>query len=64
MQLVGLGDKFALWPVNKSTSGQILTSFEAASRDRKISSRRVDQIVTNTADHVSFQKNGYKIRSQ
>jgi len=58
MQLVGLGDKFALWPVNKSTSGQLLTSFEAASRDRKISSRRVDQIVTNTADHLPFQKAG------
>lgn len=60
MELVGLGDKFALWPVNESTSGELLTSFESTSRDRKIISRRFDQIVTNTADHLPFQKAGLK----
>jgi hypothetical protein len=64
MQLVGLGDKFALWPVNENSNGELLTAFEAASEERKTTSRRFDQIVTNTADHVSVQKNGYKIRSQ
>ena len=58
MELVGLGDKFALWPVNESSSGQILTSFESASKERKITSRRFDQIVTNTADHLPFQGDG------
>jgi Zn-dependent M28 family amino/carboxypeptidase len=58
MELVGLGDKFALWPVNESTNGELLNSFESASMDSKIISRRFDQIVTNTADHLSFQKAG------
>ena len=60
MELVGLGDKFALWPVNESNSGQLLTSFESASSERKIVSRRFDQIVTNTADHLTFQKAGLR----
>ena len=58
MELVGLGDKFALWPVNENSNGELLTVFESASRNRKITSRRFDQIVTNTADHLSFQKAG------
>jgi Zn-dependent M28 family amino/carboxypeptidase len=60
MELVGLGDKFALWPVNEKTSGQILTSFESVSEQKKITSKRFDQIVTNTADHLPFQKAGLK----
>jgi Zn-dependent M28 family amino/carboxypeptidase len=58
MELVGMGDKFALWPVTENGNGEVLTAFESASRNRKIISRRFDQIVTNTADHVSFQKAG------
>lgn len=58
MELVGLGDKFALWPVNEKTNGQILTAFESVAKQRKIISRRFDQIVTNTADHLPFQKAG------
>jgi Zn-dependent M28 family amino/carboxypeptidase len=58
MELVGLGDKFALWPVNENSNGALLSSFEAASKERKITSRRFDQIVTNTADHLPFQKAG------
>ena len=58
MELVGLGDKFALWPVNEKASGQILNSFESVSEQKKIISRRFDQIVTNTADHLPFQKAG------
>lgn len=58
MELVGLGDKFALWPVTENGNGELLTAFESASRNRKIISRRFDQIVTNTADHLSFQGDG------
>jgi Zn-dependent M28 family amino/carboxypeptidase len=58
MELVGLGDKFALWPVNESTDGRLLNSFELASCFRRIVSKRFDQIVTNTADHLPFQKAG------
>ncbi len=60
MELVGLGDKFALWPVNEGTSGELLSSFESASNERKIILRRFDQIVTNTADHLPFQIAGLR----
>lgn len=60
MELVGLGDKFALWPVNERNSSQILTSFEKVSSQKKIITIRFDQIVTNTADHLPFQKAGLK----
>jgi Zn-dependent M28 family amino/carboxypeptidase len=58
MELVGLGDKFALWPVDENTNGRILNCFESVSRQKKIVSSRFDQIVTNTADHLPFQKAG------
>jgi Zn-dependent M28 family amino/carboxypeptidase len=58
LEMVGVGDKFALWPVNDNSNGKILESFEMASRRSKIVTKRFDQIVTNTADHVSFQKAG------
>ncbi len=60
MELVGLGDKFALWPVDQNSNAELLTSFEATSSERKIISRRFDQIVTNTADHLPFQKAGLR----
>ena len=58
MELVGLGDKFALWPVNERHGTHLLTSFEAVSKQKKITSMRFDQIVTNTADHLPFQNAG------
>lgn len=58
MELVGLGDKFALWPVNEKNGTQILTSFEKVSKQKEITSMRFDQIVTNTADHLPFQNAG------
>lgn len=33
MELVGLGDKFALWPVSENSNGQLLTAFESASSE-------------------------------
>ncbi len=58
MELVGLGDKFSLWPVSERNQTHILTSFEKASKQKKITSIRFDQIVTNTADHLPFQNAG------
>jgi len=58
MELVGVGDKFALWPVNAQSNGQILKTFEAVAQQNKITARRFDQIVTNTADHLPFRKGG------
>jgi Zn-dependent M28 family amino/carboxypeptidase len=33
MELVGLGDKFALWPVSENSNGELITSFESASSE-------------------------------
>ncbi|GAB4054126.1 M28 family peptidase [Spirosoma litoris] len=58
LELVGQGDRFALWSLNETSSGKILEAFEEAARGANIYSRRFDQIVTNSADHLSFRKAG------
>jgi len=58
MELVGIGDKFAIWPVDQRSSGRLLETFERCAKARDIAARRFDKIVTNTADHLSFRKAG------
>lgn len=58
LELVGMGDRFALWPVANTQYGKVLKCFEEVSKNRKVTTNRFDQIVTNTADHVSFQEAG------
>ncbi|WP_046242970.1 M28 family metallopeptidase [Hymenobacter terrenus] len=60
MELVGMGDKFALWPVDASHSGQLLQAFEAVARHQQVNCSRFDQIVTNTADHLPFRQAGLR----
>ena len=58
LELVGLGDKLAIWPVNQASSGSVLEMLEQCSKACKIETRRFDRIVTNMADHLSFQRAG------
>lgn len=58
LELVGQGDRFALWALNETSSGRMLEAFEEAAHQASIYSRRFDQIVTNSADHISFRKAG------
>ncbi|MGB0522191.1 MAG: M28 family metallopeptidase [Flammeovirgaceae bacterium] len=58
MELVGMGDQFALWPLTNHDYGKILQCFEQVADGRKLKARRFDKIVTNTADHVSFREAG------
>lgn len=58
LELVGMGDTFALWPVEAARRGPLLQTFEAVAQHRRISCHRFDQIVTNTADHVPFRQAG------
>lgn len=58
LELVGIGNKVALWPVHAQHSGPLLKAFEVVARENKIVSQRFDQIITNTADHVPFRKAG------
>ena len=58
LELVGIGDKFALWPVDLSSSGDLLETFEHSANSAKVETIRFDKIVTNTADHLSFRRAG------
>jgi Zn-dependent M28 family amino/carboxypeptidase len=58
LELVGIGDKFAIWPVDLSSSGDLLETFEHSSNVAKVKTLRFDKIVTNTADHLSFRRAG------
>lgn len=58
LELVGQGNQFALWPLNETATGHLLTTFEQAAAEANVPTRRFDRIVTNTADHVSFQQAG------
>lgn len=58
MEMVGMGDKIALWPVGPGTVGRLLNTFESVSKQMHIETKRFDQIVTNTADHLTFQVAG------
>ncbi len=58
LELVGIGDKFAIWPVNQTSSGNLLEAFERSANYAKLETIRFDKIVTNTADHLSFRRAG------
>jgi Zn-dependent M28 family amino/carboxypeptidase len=58
LELVGMGDTFALWPVDAARSGPLLRAFEAVARQQQVGCHRFDQLVTNTADHVPFRQAG------
>jgi Zn-dependent M28 family amino/carboxypeptidase len=60
MELVGMGDQYALWPVNRIMQGPLLLAFEATAKQQGIACNRFDQIITNTADHDAFRKAGLK----
>ena len=58
LELVGIGDKFAIWPVDQRSSGDLLKTFEHSANAAKVKTIRFDKIVTNTADHLSFRRAG------
>lgn len=57
MELVGMGDTFALWPV-AAEKGALLTGFEVVARRQGVACHRFGQLVTNTADHLPFRRAG------
>lgn len=58
LELVGAGDKFALWPLNAGSTGRLLETFEQSAAKAGIDAIRFDNIITNSADHVSFRRAG------
>ena len=61
LELVGMGDTFALWPVTAAApGGPLLVAFEAVARRLGVRCHRFDQLVTNTADHLPFRRAGLR----
>jgi len=60
MELVGMGDTFALWPVTAAHNGPLISAFEAVARRQQVRCNRFDQLVTNTADHLPFHQAGLR----
>lgn len=58
LELVGAGDRLALWPVSKTAQSPLLFALEAEATARRTNASRFDRIVSNSADHVSFCKAG------
>jgi hypothetical protein len=60
LELVGMGNQFALWDLNENSQGRILQTFENQAFANHIPCHRFDKVITNTADHVSFRAAGVK----
>lgn len=58
LEMVGMGNQFALWPLNELSNGTLLKIFESVSKSQNIKTGRFDKIVMNTADHQSFRLSG------
>ncbi|HWK04252.1 MAG TPA: M28 family peptidase [Puia sp.] len=58
LELVGIGDKIAIWPVDQDFPGKLLETFEQCAKNKNIWTRRFDKIIANTADHLSFRRAG------
>ena len=58
IEMVGQGDKFALWQVNEQGKGVVMETFEATAASLGFYTRRFDKIVTNTSDQMSFLNAG------
>lgn len=58
LEMVGQGNQFALWSLDKYWKGKLLETFEKAAQQAGIVTQRFDQIVAHYADHISFRKAG------
>jgi len=58
LEMVGQGDRLALWSVNATHRGRVLKTLETTAYARQVCTQRFDKIITHYADHVSFQKAG------
>jgi Zn-dependent M28 family amino/carboxypeptidase len=58
LEMVGQGDRLALWSLNGEARGRVLKTFEAVAREQGVATERYDRIVTNYADHLPFREAG------
>lgn len=55
MEMVGMGDKLALWSANEHSKGKALELLEEVAAQQGISSQRFERIIGRYADHVPFR---------
>jgi Zn-dependent M28 family amino/carboxypeptidase len=60
LELVGMGDRLALWSLNDRSDGKLLQALENQCRRMQVPVYRFDKIITNTADHISFREAGLR----
>lgn len=58
LEMVGMGDRVALWPLNDLSRGKLLRSVETEANHLDIPTQRYDRMVLNTADHHNFRRRG------
>ncbi|MEM6348998.1 MAG: M28 family peptidase [Bacteroidota bacterium] len=58
MELVGMGEEFALWPLREHHEERLLLAFESQAKAKDINCTRLDKIIMHTADHVPFRAAG------
>ena len=58
LEMLGMGDKFALWSLTDNSKGRVLETFEKVVKENGIFVKRFDKIVTNIADHMTFRDAG------
>jgi Zn-dependent M28 family amino/carboxypeptidase len=58
LEMVGQGDRLALWSLDGQASGRVLNTFEAVAAEKGAPTERYDRIVTNYADHIPFREAG------
>lgn len=58
LEMVGMGDQFAIWPLNENSEGSLLQAFERQCDQEGVIAQRFDGIITNRSDHESFRDAG------
>jgi hypothetical protein len=58
LELVGMGNQLALWPLDSNSEGCLLETLEQQCTQMQICTSRFNKILTHSADHVSFRKAG------
>jgi len=55
MEMVGMGDRLALWSTGQDSFGQALITLENIAASKGITAQRFDRIIGRYADHVPFK---------
>lgn len=60
MELVGSGDRAALWSVDLDQDTELLTTLESQAKSCGVQAIRFPHIIANAADHMSFNRAGLR----